>query len=246
MGRKKSRPPPPPKRRREEPFHSPFGDIKEQLRTIGQTPAPAPTPPEPAATPRPAQASDVLVQREKALFLAEMAGVTSLPKDPRGRVDKRQSSASRPLYSLDDLEALADLRDLVEGRGAFTIQYTDEYMEGVASGIDRRLAQRLHQGDYAVQAHIDLHGHTVEEAKVAVDRFLTSAYMAGQRCVLLIHGRGLNSKDNRPVLKEQVRIWLSHGRLSRLVLAFATAPVTDGGAGAVYVLLRRAPHFQKK
>ena len=112
--------------------------------------------------------------------------------------------------------------------------------------IDPRLAQRLHRGDYAVQAHIDLHGHTVEEAKVVVGRFLTSAYMAGQRCVMLIHGRGLNSKDNRPVLKEQVRIWLSHGRLSRLVLAFATAPLTDGGAGAVYVLLRRAPHFQKK
>ena len=73
-----------------------------------------------------------------------------------------------------------------------------------------------------------------------------AAYAAGQRCVLLIHGRGRNSKDNRPVLKEQVRIWLSHGRLSRLVLAFATAPLTNGGAGAVYVLLRRAPGFQKK
>jgi DNA-nicking Smr family endonuclease len=112
----------------------------------------------------------------------------------------------------------------------------------VAPGIDRRLAQRLHRGDYAVQAHLDLHGHTVEEAKASVDRFLTNAYSTGQRCVLLIHGRGRNSKDNRPVLKEQVQIWLSHGRLSRLVLAFATAPVTDGGAGAVYVLLRRAPH----
>jgi DNA-nicking Smr family endonuclease len=48
------------------------------------------------------------------------------------------------------------------------------------------------------------------------------------------------------VLKEQVRIWLSHGRLSRLILAFATAPLTNGGAGAVYVLLRRVPGFQKK
>ena len=119
-------------------------------------------------------------------------------------------------------------------------------MEGIAPGVDLRLAQRLHRGDYAIQAHIDLHGHTVEEAKVVVDRFLTSAYMAGQRCVRLIHGRGLNSKDNVPVLKEQVRIWLSHGRLSRLVLAFATAPLTDGGAGVVYVLLRRAAHFQKR
>jgi DNA-nicking Smr family endonuclease len=253
MRRKKPRIPlpPSPKQQLEEPFHSPFRDIKEQLQAIASTPPPAALPPAtlppaaPAAVP-PRRSSDVLMQREKAVFLAEMAGVTPLPKDSRGRVEKLHQPSPKALYSTDECEALADLQDLVEGRGAFTIQYTDEYMEGIAPGIDRHLAQRLHRGDYAVQAHIDLHGHTVEEAKIAVDRFLNSAYVAGQRCVLLIHGRGRNSKDNRPVLKEQVRIWLSHGRLSRLVLAFATAPLTDGGAGAVYVLLRRAPRFQKK
>ncbi len=247
MARKKSRTPPPsPPRRREEPFHSPFQDLKEQLGAIGTASPPVPPSPAPAAAARPGRSSDVVAPQDKTLFLAELAGVTPLPKDPRGRVDKPQQPTAKGLFPTDDLEALADLRALVEGRGAFTIQYTDEYMEGIAPGVDPRLAHRLHRGDYAVQAHIDLHGHTVEEAKVVVDRFLTSAYMAGQRCVMLIHGRGLNSKDNRPVLKEQVRIWLSHGRLSRLVLAFATAPVTDGGAGAVYVLLRRAPHFQKR
>ena len=245
MRRKKSRTPPPPspKRQREESFHSPFREVKEQLRAIGSTAPPAAPPP---AAPPPARSSDTLTQREKAAFLAEMAGVTPLPQDPRGRMEKPPQPTSKPLYPSDECEALADLRDFVEGRGEFTIQYTDEYMEGIAPGVDRGLAQRLHRGDYAVQAHIDLHGHTVEEAKVAVDRFLTSAYTVGQRCILLIHGRGRNSRDNRPVLKEQVRLWLSHGRLSRLVLAFATAPLTDGGAGAVYVLLRRAPGFQKK
>jgi DNA-nicking Smr family endonuclease len=146
----------------------------------------------------------------------------------------------------DEAAGLADLRDLVEGRLPFTIQYTDEYMEGIAPGIDRRLAHRLHRGDYAVQAHCDLHGYTVEEARAVVERFLNQAYTLGRRCIILIHGRGRNSKDNRPVLKEHVQLWLSHGRLSRLVLAFATAPATDGGAGAVCVLLRRAPHVQKK
>jgi DNA-nicking Smr family endonuclease len=248
MGRKRSRsvPPPSPPRPREEPFHSPFRDMREQLRALGHTRPAAPPPAAPAVPPAPpARPPDPLMQREKAVFLAEMADVTPLPKDPRGRVEKPHALTPK-LYPTDDYEALADLRDLVEGRGEFTIQYTDEYMEGLAPGVDRRLAQRLHRGDYAVQAYIDLHGHTVEEAKVAVDQFLTAAYAAGQRCVLLIHGRGRNSKDNRPVLKEQVRIWLSHGRLSRLVLAFATAPITNGGAGAVYVLLRRAPGFQKK
>ena len=248
MGRKKSRPAPPPAppRQLEEPFHSPFRNMGEQLRAIGSPRSEAPPAAAPASpSPPPVRSPKVLMQRERAVFLAEMAGVTPLPKDPRGRVEKPQLTP-KPLYPTDDYEALADLRDLVEGRGEFTIQYTDEYMEGLAPGVDRRLAQRLHRGDYAVQTHIDLHGHTVEEAKVVVERFVTSAYAVGQRCIMLIHGRGRNSKDNRPVLKEQVRIWLSHGRLSRLVLAFATAPITNGGAGAVYVLLRRAPGFQKK
>jgi DNA-nicking Smr family endonuclease len=119
-------------------------------------------------------------------------------------------------------------------------------MEGVAPGIDRQLAQRLHQGEFAIQAHLDLHGYTVDEARPAVDRFLTNAYTSGQRCVRLVHGRGRNSLNNQPVLKEQVRLWLSHGRLSRLVLAFATAPLSDGGAGAVYVLMRRTTHASRR
>ena len=249
MRRKKSRPTPPPapQRPQEEPFHSPFRDMREQLRAVGNARPTAPPPAVPVVpSPPPARSPEVLIQRENAVFLSEMAGVTPLPQDSRGRIEKPQHLTPKPLYPTNESEALADLRDLVEGRGEFSIQYTDEYVEGLAPGVDRRLAQRLHRGDYALQAHLDLHGHTVEEAKVVVDRFLTSAYAAGQRCILLIHGRGLNSKDNKPVLKEQVRIWLSHGRLSRLVLAFATAPLTNGGAGAVYVLLRRAPGFQKK
>ena len=185
-----------------------------------------------------AAAADARARRERALFLSEMAGVTPLPKDPRGHVDKPRPH--RRVSVREGPDALDELRDLVEGRGAFSIQCTDEYMEGVAPGVDYRLAQRLHRGDFAVQAQCDLHGHTVEAAKDIVQRFVTQAYTAGQRCVRVIHGRGHNSRDNRPVLKEQVQFWLSHGRLSRLVLAFATAPAADGGAGAVYVLLRRA------
>ena len=202
---------------------------------------PPPAAPPPAAQRQVERARQQARDRqEDATFLHAMADVTPLARDPRGRVGKRHR---KPLVSglpTDDEAALADLRGLVEGRSAFTIQHTDEYMEGVAPGVDRRLAQRLHGGDYAIQAQLDLHGYTVDEAKELVDRFLTQAFTTGQRCVRLIHGRGKNSRDNRPILKEYVHIWLSQGRLSRLVLAFATAPIHDGGAGAAYVLLRRA------
>ena len=98
----------------------------------------------------------------------------------------------------------------------------------------------LRRGDYAVQGHLDLHGMTSADAKDAVDRFLNESRRVGKRCVLIVHGRGLNAKDQIPVLKERLRVWLQQrGRIGRSVLAFATARPHDGGAGAVYVLLRR-------
>lgn len=245
--RRKSRPPILTAAPTEEDFHRPFSEVREQLREVARgldvkPPATTPVsvPKRQAANPVPRQApeaSDQRARRERALFLSEMAGVTPLPKDPRGHMDKPRPQ--RRVSAYEEPDALDELRGLVEGRGAFSIQCTDEYMEGVAPGVDHRLAQRLHRGDFAVQAQCDLHGHTVEEAKAVLQRFVTQSHTAGQRCVRVIHGRGRNSRDNRPILKEQVQLWLSHGRLSRLVLAFATAPVTDGGAGAVYVLLRR-------
>lgn len=249
MGRKrrKSRPPILATAPQEEDFYRPFSEVREKLRDAATRPAAGPPTPKakrsdsaPGPTIVPA---DEQARRERALFLSEMTGVTPLPKDPRGHVDKPRPQ--RRVSAYPEPDALDELRDLVEGRGAFSIQSTDEYMEGVAPGVDYRLAQRLHRGDFAVQDQCDLHGHTVDEAKDVVQRFVTQAYTAGQRCVRIIHGRGRNSRDNRPVLKEQVQVWLSHGRLSRLVLAFATAPAADGGAGAVYVLLRRASGQRK-
>ena len=235
---------------RDRPFHAPFEDLKARWRQIPRastaaepaTPSPQLPLQHPKPSPRPRQSpppTQSVSDSEQALFLNAMSGVTPLPEDRRGRVAKQPPMSRRNHRLTDETAVLSDLRDLVEGRSTFMIQYTDEYMEGVAPGVDRRLAQRLHQGEFAIQSHLDLHGFTVNEARLTVDRFLTNAYTNGQRCVRLVHGRGHNSINNQPVLKEQVRLWLSHGRLSRMVLAFATAPLTDGGAGAVYVLLRR-------
>jgi DNA-nicking Smr family endonuclease len=256
MARKKRRkaPPPPPAPQRQERFHTPFDNLRETLRqatppaTQQATPPPS-QPSKPAAEPLPhqikarqiaAQRRQRLEQHDQFVFREAMADVTPVPKDPRGRVDSlRRQPLPNGLPTAEEA-GLAELRELVAGRLAFSIRFTDEYMEGVAPGVDQHLATRLHRGDFAIQGHLDLHGHTVEEAKLLVEQFLTGAYATGQRCVRLIHGRGKNSPDNRPVLKEHVQMWLSQGRLSRLVLAFATAPTTDGGAGAAYVLLRRA------
>jgi DNA-nicking Smr family endonuclease len=97
---------------------------------------------------------------------------------------------------------------------------------------------KLRRGLFSVQAHLDLHGLTVVEAEEAVREFITEAMTLRYRCVLLVHGRGLNSKDQIPVLKKRLEKILLRGPTRKKILAFTTARPHDGGGGASYVLLR--------
>jgi len=106
----------------------------------------------------------------------------------------------------------------------------------VAPGVDRREIRRLKRGDHVPAERRDLHGMKAAEATAAVKRFLTTSRHKHHRCVCIVHGRGLHSEGNAAVLKTTVRALL---RSDRSVLAYADAPASDGGAGAVYVLLRR-------
>jgi DNA-nicking Smr family endonuclease len=74
-----------------------------------------------------------------------------------------------------------------------------------------------------------------EEAREALAEFLRNAAKRGQRCVRIIHGKGLGSVNKEPVLKQKVRNWLAQ---KDEVLAFCQAKGADGGAGALIVLLR--------
>mgnify|MGYP000863661732 CR=1 FL=1 len=213
--------------KKKDAFNTPFKGLKQKLAVQAPKPAPVKRPPAPAPA-----APD-----EELLFAQAMAGVVRLDADPRGAAPP---PAPRPVQvTSEDAEALAQLSELVSGEGPFDISDTVEYLEGTAPGVDRRILQSLKRGEYALQGHLDLHGRTRVEAKEAVERFLTESRRLGRRCVLIIHGRGLNSKDQIPVLKEQLKVWLNRGRIGRSVLAFATARPHDGGAGALYVLLRR-------
>jgi DNA-nicking Smr family endonuclease len=104
-----------------------------------------------------------------------------------------------------------------------------------APGVDRRELRKIKRGDYAPGSRLDLHGQTAEEAIASVNQFIDSRRHR-HRCVSIVHGRGLHSKGNVSVLKSRVREYL---RRHPAVLAYADAPRTDGGSGAVYVLLRK-------
>ncbi len=180
------------------------------------------------------------------LFLREMANVVPLDPSQRQRVaTPPPADATRPLIDAE-AEALAELSDLVAGRSAFDLADTDTYLEGAVAGLDPRVLRKLRAGEFVAQAHLDLHGLTAEEARHEVDRFLIESYRAGRRCVLIVHGKGRNSKDQVPVLKLRLKSWLARGQWSRLLLAFTSARACDGGTGAIYVLLRRERASKRK
>ncbi|HKA87835.1 MAG TPA: Smr/MutS family protein [Haliangiales bacterium] len=211
--------------RRDKGFHTPFAALANMK-------------PVEAAREKPPARRPIEGESDSAVFLREVAG--AVPMAARGPRVGAPPPARRPRAPVsDDAEVMASLADLVAGEGPFDISDTDEYVEGIAEGLDRRILKRLRAGEYAVQGHIDLHGKTRDEAREAVARFVGDSRRAGRRCVLIVHGRGNHSKDQIPVLKQSVRSWLERGQISRAVLAFTTARPHDGGAGAMYVLLRR-------
>ncbi|MFC1866605.1 Smr/MutS family protein [Thermodesulfobacteriota bacterium] len=180
------------------------------------------------------------VPGDELCFNEAMSDVTPVSVEGRERVpghDRR----TRPAHPAPDevREGMAYLRDLVKGSIEMDITFSDEYVEGSVSGVNRKIMRQLKRGHIPVQDHIDLHGLTRKEAEVEVSRFLAESHKRGLRCVLLVHGRGLNSPGSFPVLKERLPVWLNRGAARKIVMAFATARPYDGGTGAIYVLLRR-------
>jgi DNA-nicking Smr family endonuclease len=123
---------------------------------------------------------------------------------------------------------------------AFLLVVAGEQIEGRASGVDARAVKRLKGGEPAVEARVDLHGHSRDPALAALERFVRASRAASRRAVLVIHGRGARSSDEGPVLKPLVWRWLASSKVAAEgVLAFTSAGPAQGGDGATLVLLRK-------
>ncbi len=105
----------------------------------------------------------------------------------------------------------------------------------VRPGLQQKQVRRLRRGQIPIAAEADLHGTRIHQARALLDEFLRDCRTEGLRCVRVIHGKGLVSRDGHAVLKWQVDGWL---RQHDGVMAFCTAQPRDGGTGAVYVLLK--------
>ncbi len=178
------------------------------------------------------------------LFQQAMIGVKKLPKS---RLVEKRTNELRHISppANPDQEAYHQLKHLVETGHGFRVSQTAEYVEGSGEPINPAILERLHQGEYAIQDFIDLHGLSLEEAMEQMDAFIKYALTRSRKAILIVHGRGLSSPAE-PVLKSAVIKRISSGPWRKWIVAFASARLCDGGAGATYILLRDYPRGKSK
>ena len=112
---------------------------------------------------------------------------------------------------------------------------TGEELVFLRNGLALQTLKKLRRGHWVIQDELDLHGLTSVEARALLAEFLHACLRHGARCVRIVHGKGLRSKNRQPVLKTKVANWLMQ---RDEVLAFCQARQVDGGGGAVMVLLK--------
>ncbi len=186
-----------------------------------------------AASKKPKQ-RPMLTAEEKALFRIAVADAEPLVSD-RVYHEPTPPPAIPHQRGLDEAAALDE--------SLYGPLLSDLFLEGGdeaawrRDGISLRMLRDLRRGRWVVQASLDLHGHTRDEARAALATFLAECQVSAQRCIRIVHGKGQHSPGREPVLKHLVLSWLSR---RREVLAFCQARPIDGGAGAVIVLLQAA------
>ena len=175
----------------------------------------------------------VISHADQVLFRSTLADIT--PITPHGRV-----LPSPPRLPPIPLSRMRDERDVMYESLHDPVRWDEETENGdeisfLRAGLSRQILRRLRRGEWSTQAELDLHGLIRVEAKIELVNFLFECGRRGIRCIRIIHGKGLGSKNREPVLKIHVRHWLAQ---REEVLAFVQASPVDGGAGAVMVLLK--------
>ena len=177
-------------------------------------------------------AAEKRVEAERNLFTRAVGKVAPIANQERVW-SPPQRPTPRPLQQdLDDEavmhESMSDEFDIS------TLLDADDQLSFRRPGIGTDVTRKLRKGEWSIQGQIDLHGLRSDEARNAMGQFIRDAKRMGWRCVRVVHGKGLGSPGKEPVLKSKVQRWLVQ---KKEVLAFVQAKPSDGGGGALVVLL---------
>lgn len=173
---------------------------------------------------------------DAALFRDAVGDVSPL-NSKKNRANRHQPKPARPTPKAaqrrrDERDALAESMDDVPVDADVE---TGEELSFRRDGVDSRVFRKMRSGNISVREEVDLHGLRRDEARTYLRDFIRFSHKNGLRCVRVVHGKGLGSGPDGPVLKHGVNNWL---RSWDEVLAFCSAPPNDGGTGAIYVLLK--------
>ena len=161
---------------------------------------------------------------DAALFRAAIGEVKLLTK--QNRITPRPVPR-KPLFHAPTPTAIQDtLSDFVP---------ENVLAEYLSHGLSRMTLRKLRRGGWPIQGRLDLHGNSIDAARKLLQEFLHEAAQRNWRCVLVIHGKGLNSLGGEAVLRKLARHWLTQ---HQQVLGYCDAPGKEGGSGAALVLLK--------
>jgi DNA-nicking Smr family endonuclease len=161
---------------------------------------------------------------DRALFRQTVSGTTPMPEP-----DDKENSRSELIPTQSDGQAVPAL-DRNPAKGILS-QDGDLFYR---AGVQKNTLKNLKRGRFKARAEIDLHGCTRREALHYLQTFLDQCCTEQLDCVRVVTGKGRSSPDHRSVIRETTLNSLRH---QPRVLAYTSAPPSDGGSGAFYVLL---------
>ena len=178
------------------------------------------------------RAAMAAAEQRRRQFSDAVGRVTALP--PHARADLQPPRpAPEPLQRQRDEQAA--LREAMSDEvDVESLLLTDDGLSFRRPGVSQDVVNRLRLGHWAMQGQIDLHGLRRDEAREQLAAFVRECTRRGQRCLRVVHGKGHGSPGREPVLKAKVQRWLAQ---CDDVIAFAQARGSEGGAGALIVLL---------
>ncbi|MCV2367208.1 Smr/MutS family protein [Roseateles oligotrophus] len=173
--------------------------------------------------------------QERRLFELSVGAITPLPAHDRA-TQHRVRPMPEPLQREAD-ERLVMQQALSDDFDVESLLETDDSLSFRRPEISDEVLRKLRRGHWSLQAQLDLHGLRRDQAREALGSFVQDCARRGLRCVRVVHGKGNGSPGREPILKAKVRRWLVQ---KQQVLAFVQARASDGGSGALMVLLQQA------
>ena len=172
------------------------------------------------------------IEQERRMFELAVGPVTLLPGDLHVLHQRAPTSIEPRQRIADERQAL--LQTMSDDFDVDSLLETDETLSFRRPQISIHVVNKLRRGHWSLQGQIDLHGLRRDQAREALGNFVQDSVRRGLRCVRVVHGKGNGSPGREPVLKAKVRGWLVQ---KQEVLVFVQARASDGGSGALMVLL---------